>query len=290
MDISENERRQIYHSVINEYNTTPLATRHGFKYAPDEMKFREISECLAALPSRDSVFLDIGTGMGIAPRFFKKIGCRCITVDNPLTGGEAASNAALAGIETITADILQVPLPLVDASVDCILFADVIEHLLHSPKRAIEEFRRVLKIGGVVVASTPNALRLSARIRLAIGYSNWPALTDFYDAAYHAGHHHEYTASEFRYSFETLGFDVENVILGGTVATVAVPSMSSLQSRYRGKDIETHPLIKLAKMPIWLLERAVPNFRPSMILVARKTNLADLDRGLGGQQLLSNVH
>jgi hypothetical protein len=32
---------------------------------------------------------------------------------------------------------------------------------------------------GFCVATTPNALRVSARIRLALGYSNWPKLTDF---------------------------------------------------------------------------------------------------------------
>ena len=271
MEISESEQWKIYNNVIDEYNTTPLATKENFICVADKMKFLEITELVAALPSKDAVLLDIGTGMGIAPRFFRQIGCRCITVDNLSSGGEVAiNNAAIAGIETIKADICRDRLPLENEFVDCILFADVIEHLLHSPKLAIGEFVRVLKPNGVCVASTPNALRLSARIRLALGYSNWPVLSDFYDVSYHAGHHHEYTPSEFRQAFEMAGLNVRKFVLGGTVASVSVPRISDLQSKDRGNDSGTHLMIGLAKIPIWFLELAIPNFRPSMLLVAQK--------------------
>lgn len=271
MRFTENELSDLYRGVIEEYNRTPLAVQGGYFCIPSETKLQELKECLSAMSAEHSVFLDIGTGMGIAPRFFKKIGRRSITVDHPAAAQESGANAELAGIEIMRVDILRDPIPVPDASVDCILFADVIEHLLHSPKPALKEFWRVLKPNGVCIASTPNSLRLSARLRLFMGYSNWPALSDFYDLPYHGGHHHEYSPTEFHYAFQEIGFKVEKLLLHGTVATVSVRSFSDLQPMHRGKSDGSHPLINVAKLPIWLLERAVPNFRPSMLLVARKT-------------------
>lgn len=272
MNISENEIRKIYADVIAEYNTTPLSVNEGFVYKPNEIKLNEIIACAQAMPSNGATLLDVGTGMGVAPRVFKKLGCRTITLDNPQTGGSAAQNAALAGIETISCDLMSQRIELPDQSVDCVLFADVIEHFIHSPKRAIDEFFRVLKPDGICVATTPNALRISARIRLALGYSNWPNLEEFYYSEFHNGHHHEYTPGEFKFAFTRGGFRIVRFVLDGTVADVEIPSFRDLQSKSRGRDRGTHPLISLAKLPIYILERLVPNFRPSMLLVAEKGN------------------
>lgn len=261
-----------YRAVIDDYNTTPLAAERGWTIAPSAPKLHEIAECYAALAAPDAVFLDIGTGRAIAPRLFKSLGYRVVTVDNPQSGSPfPLENAALAGIETHACDILAEPLPLADASVDCILFADVIEHLLHSPKPALAEFLRVLKPGGVVVATTPNAVRLSVRLRVLLGISNWPNLRAYFDAPYHRGHHHEYTAAEFRYAFERSGFAVDKLVFEGTVAGVDVAALEELQpQQIKRKPGRSHPLVRLAKAPVVLLERLVPRFRPVMLLVARK--------------------
>lgn len=267
---AEVERR--YRGTIDAYNATPLALERGWTISPSGPKLREIEECYAALPQPDAVFLDVGTGRGIAPRFFQALGYRAITVDNPRSGSPAPlRNAALAGIETHACDILNAPLPLPDGSVDCILFADVIEHLLHSPKPALAEFLRVLKPGGVCVATTPNAVRLSVRVRIAAGISNWPNLRGYFDAPYHRGHHHEYSAAEFRYAFEKSGFAIEKLAFLGTIAGVDVASLEELQpQQVKRRPGRSHPAVALAKLPVVALERLVPHFRPVLLLVARK--------------------
>ena len=273
MDIPISELRSLYAETIKEYNTSKLAVAGKYVAVASEPKFQELVECVKYLPSRNATFLDIGTGMGIAPRFFLKLGCNSISIDNYVTGGNALRNAMEAGVTGINCDIMNSALPIEDESVDCVLFADVIEHLIHSPKFPLAEFGRVLKVGGVCVATTPNAMRLSVRLRVLLGYSNWPYIGDYFDASYHEGHHHEYTIDEFKYVFVKAQFEIAQFILTGTVASVNIGSLGALQTRRRSgisQDAHTHPLISLAKVPIYLLERLFPVLRPEMILVARK--------------------
>ena len=274
--LSRAELSRLYRAVIEEYNASPLAALRGWTTAPSDNKLREIEEIYARLPHKDSVFLDVGTGQGIPPRFFKKLGYRVVAVDNPAAYSQATlENAVLAGIEAFPCDIVSEKLPLADETVDCILCADVIEHLLHSPKFALQEFARVLKPGGVCIVTTPNAVRLSVRIRVVLGISNWPHLRQFFNAPYHKGHHHEYTEAELRFAFRASGFEIAKFRYVGTVTGVAVERLEDLQPQPRRREGRTHPLVRLAKIPVYVLERLVPHFRQVLFLVARKPDGVD---------------
>jgi SAM-dependent methyltransferase len=63
-------------------------------------------------------------------------------------------------------------LPLEDNSVGCILFCDVIEHLIVDPVWAILEFNRVLRPGGHIVISTPNACHIKRIIQIYKGHNS----------------------------------------------------------------------------------------------------------------------
>ncbi len=100
--------------------------------------------------------------------------------------------------------------PIAESSIDVAFAGDVIEHLPGSPKRFLAEIRRLLKPGGHVVLTTPNAVRLPVRLRVALGYSNWPPVAQYIDNGphlpYHLGHHKEYVAEELRFVLERSGF------------------------------------------------------------------------------------
>src|SRR5215212_5171943 len=51
--------------------------------------------------------------------------------------------------------------PYDDGSFDCVLFCEILEHLLIDPDRAVGEMARIVKPGGFLVISTPNATRLT---------------------------------------------------------------------------------------------------------------------------------
>jgi 2-polyprenyl-3-methyl-5-hydroxy-6-metoxy-1,4-benzoquinol methylase len=80
---------------------------------------------------------------------------------------EALAAAARLGIETHWADLDQ-PLEAPDAGFDVVVAGELLEHL-RDPQALVAEIRRVLRPGGTLVASVPNAYRLKGRLRFLFG-------------------------------------------------------------------------------------------------------------------------
>ncbi len=105
----------------------------------------------AALPAHDLVFLDVGAGRSPYRQCFAgKIG-RYLAVDVeeslPSNGGGGT------GIEYHIGTAESIPLP--EASVDVVLFNQVLEHVL-DPDASLSEIGRVLKPGGILLGSVPH--------------------------------------------------------------------------------------------------------------------------------------
>lgn len=273
MVIDSNELQSALARTGETYNKTRFAKESGFRYAYNAGMFLQAQIVLEHLPAEGGAFLDIGTGKGIVPRLISSLGVRSVSVDNKASGGLALESIREAGVEGHHCDITSEPLPLPDNSVGCVLFADVIEHLQNSPKLVLQEIKRVLKPGGVCVATTPNAGRLTTRIKVALGYSNWPHIDDYYDLPYHGGHHHEYTRHEFRHVFERENYSIRQMLMIEEALLTNVSSFSQLQSRVRSGKVQaasSHPLISLAKVPMRVMTHLFPSLRSDMILVAAK--------------------
>jgi SAM-dependent methyltransferase len=71
------------------------------------------------------------------------------------------------GIETVWADVEE-ELPFADGTFDVVVAGELFEHLA-DPAAAVAEVRRILRSGGRLVGSVPNAFRLKSRIRFAAG-------------------------------------------------------------------------------------------------------------------------
>lgn len=97
--------------------------------------------------------------------------------------------------------------PYADHSFDCVLFCEILEHLLLSPDRAVAEMARVLRPGGYVVVSTPNATRLTNLYFLALGESIWEGYSD--NGAY-GRHNREFTLVEVCDLLGRHGFEVDH--------------------------------------------------------------------------------
>lgn len=110
----------------------------------------------AALPDRMTCALDLGCGQGdlltlLAPRADKALGMDY----SPVMVETAAANLAEfpnVSVSCSPAERLDLP----DATLDAIILADVIEHL-REPLVCLRECLRVLKPGGRVIITTPNA-------------------------------------------------------------------------------------------------------------------------------------
>lgn len=105
-------------------------------------------------------------------------------------------------------DIERDDCPFPDDHFDAVMFCEVIEHLVENPVFALHEIHRVLKPGGVLVLSTPNAARSGNIMRLWLG-------ANVFDQ-YHLGaplrgtrHSREYTLGELTALVGACGFRIE---------------------------------------------------------------------------------
>jgi SAM-dependent methyltransferase len=105
------------------------------------------------------------------------------------------------------------PFPYEDGRFDCVLFCEILEHLLVDPDRAVGEMARVVRPGGFLVISTPNATRLTKLYFMALGRNVY----DWYSPHGPYGRHNrEYTLSEVidlmdRHGFDAVHVDVRNI-------------------------------------------------------------------------------
>jgi SAM-dependent methyltransferase len=107
--------------------------------------------------------LDLGCRSGALTRHF---------LDGNELVGLDVDRAALAkaeelGIQPVQANVEE-PLPFEDRSFDAVVAGELLEHL-QFPDALVGEIRRVLRTGGVIVGSVPNAYRLQGRLRFVLG-------------------------------------------------------------------------------------------------------------------------
>jgi SAM-dependent methyltransferase len=72
------------------------------------------------------------------------------------------------------------PFPYQPDSFDMVILDNVMEHLHDSPKGLLEELRKLIKPGGVLFISVPNAGNLRKRIAVLLGRTNMPRFDYFY--------------------------------------------------------------------------------------------------------------
>jgi SAM-dependent methyltransferase len=105
---------------------------------------------------------------------------------------------------TLNIELSDYPFP--DDEFDKILFCEVLEHIVVDPLKVFGKLRKVLKPGGELILTTPNALRL-------INFAHFLAGKNFFDR-YHAQngvygrHNREFSLSEVVRLLEAEGFRV----------------------------------------------------------------------------------
>jgi SAM-dependent methyltransferase len=107
--------------------------------------------------------LDLGCRYGALTRAYAE-GNDVVGVD---VDREALAEAAKLGIETRCADVDEA-LPFEDESFDVVVAGELLEHV-RDPERLVGETRRVLRPGGTLAGSVPNAFRLKNRLRFLLG-------------------------------------------------------------------------------------------------------------------------
>jgi SAM-dependent methyltransferase len=107
--------------------------------------------------------LDVGCRYGALTRSYVD-GNDVVGID---VDRDALAEAAKLGIETHWADA-DAPLPFEAESFDVVVLGELLEHI-RDPTGLVAEAKRVLRNGGTLVGSVPNAFRLKNRLRFLAG-------------------------------------------------------------------------------------------------------------------------
>jgi SAM-dependent methyltransferase len=95
--------------------------------------------------------------------------------------------------------------PYRDKSFDLVLFCEIIEHLTVDPVHTLVQINRLLRDGGCMIITTPNALRYENIAKLVMGKN----IHDHYSGyGAYGRHNREYTPEELRLLVESMGFSV----------------------------------------------------------------------------------
>ena len=105
------------------------------------------------------------------------------------------------------------PFPYEDSSFDCVVFCEIVEHLLLSADFPVAEIARILRPQGYVILTTPNASRLANVVRLMKGKNIY---ADYSKHGIYGRHNREYTLPEIidlleRHRFRIADTSVRNI-------------------------------------------------------------------------------
>lgn len=139
------DRHKTDHSILNE-------------------RVRRIVELVEALKPRS--VLDVGCGRGLLLTQLRERlpSARLVGTD---ISADSVARARAAGLEAECAEIAS-GLPFDDEAFDCVVFAEIIEHLV-DPDAALVNISRILRTGGKLVLTTPNLAVWFNRLILLLG-------------------------------------------------------------------------------------------------------------------------
>jgi len=228
------------------------------------------------------VVLDVAAGWAVPSRvMMQDFRYRVFAIDSLLTGGEEVLRLTNRTLPTVAIwDLLTQDLPIRTESVHVVLFLATIEHLRDSPKSVLEEFRRILKRGGILIIDTPNVLELRKRIMLLLGKQIMPSIQFVYHSTFHSGHHREYTLDDLVKVLDWSKFRILQATILDTLSGLSMAKRVPDSKREAGDefsqmtrwDVGFHPLrlYDWAKLPLSVLVKLVPSLRDTLFAVARK--------------------
>ena len=154
------------------------------------------------------------------------------------------------GVAEVVWNLEEVPYPLPDDSFDVVLLTEVYEHLRDYPVRVLQESRRILRPGGRLYLTTPNAAYVVTRLRALVGRSVGSPLPDWIGGLPHARHAREYTFGEMATLIEYAGLTVV-----------------SSESRHFHLRVGRGGIAAPGKRALALLARVRPTLGPEIVMV-----------------------
>ena len=125
------------------------------------------------------------------------------------SGFDGSDESFVAEFDNVNIETSELPYP--DAHFDHVLFCEVLEHMTNDPLRAVLELKRVMKPGGVMVLTTPNAARLENAVAFLEGRNIYDPFSAY---GPYGRHNREYTRHELHQLMAHAGFTAESSFTG----------------------------------------------------------------------------
>jgi SAM-dependent methyltransferase len=98
------------------------------------------------------------------------------------------------------------PFPYEEGKFDLVIFAEIIEHLLSDPCRVLREIKRVLRLDGVLILTTPNVARLENVARIISGANIYDPYSGY---GPYGRHNREFNRHELVKLLQYEGFELD---------------------------------------------------------------------------------
>jgi 2-polyprenyl-3-methyl-5-hydroxy-6-metoxy-1,4-benzoquinol methylase len=186
-------------SQLSRFNRGVFSSR---TFEARESRLRKALAMFEGEPRRGRL-LDVAAGSGIAAEALTDQGWEVAATD---ISDELVAQIRARGVDARVHDLASGPLPFEDASFEAVFAGEIIEHLVDTTA-FLDDVRRVLTPGGIVVITTPNLASLENRLRLLLG--RYPIWVEF--ALSDQGHVRAYTLPTLRAHLQARGFVIESV-------------------------------------------------------------------------------
>jgi SAM-dependent methyltransferase len=189
------------------------ATREADGYLGNSVERFRITMAMLPELSSDARILELGANPYFLTRLLRERG---LTVVCANWFGEAWAEAG-SNRQTVTEggspttyefahfNMERDPFPFADDSFDLVLFCEILEHLPVDPVHPLAEIHRVLKPGGLMLLTTPNAARWDNVARMLRGDNVFGPLSGY---GVYGRHNREYTQGEVEDLLSRCGYEI----------------------------------------------------------------------------------
>ena len=237
------------------------AMASGYSSAAGE-RYAIVSALIQGDVAPPATVVELGAAPGEQAVGLARLGYRVTAVDlgvasddwDGVATGTMETRFREAGIDLVRWDLERVPYPLPSGGFDVVVMTEVFEHLRDYPATSLHEVRRILRPGGRLYFSTPNAAYAGNRLKLLFGRTVMTPLPDWVGGVPHARHAREYTVQEVRVLMRDAGLE---------------PILVTSRHPYVHSG-RTGAVALVGKRVIDLVARARPTLGPLTLVVARR--------------------